>query len=371
VNHAAVLGVFGSLLVSLAGCGPRVTESVVDGLRVREAEVSSGATGFFDVRFKAYDDENAIQTLIEVDGAYEAHLNELSGPQGLEIQASKLWDDDKVSVTNGVYPDSPSALNWPITADDHPFEAGTWRVEGAVVTGTTYQKRVPAHLTVVSKNDPDFSQGEIVVDLIFTEGLDEEPLVVDAFERAIERWATLYGALGVEIRVKTRAVDVGPTKAPGFGDAELFATLSEGAALDEIHVVVTPEIEAALEVYGVAGGIPGPLLPSARSAVLISSTAAAGPDGIFAPEEVRILGETLAHEVGHYLGLFHPVEMDDWDRHDNLGDTDDCGDETSCVDALGDNLMFPYPVCGVAKCAPQDQITSDQSGVVHRAVLVK
>jgi hypothetical protein len=39
---------------------------------------------------------------------------------------------------------------------------------------------------------------------------------------------------------------------------------------------------------------------------------------------------------------------------------------TTCENNLGDNLMYPYPICAGARCTRQDQLTEDQQGVAHR-----
>ena len=111
-------------------------------------------------------------------------------------------------------------------------------------------------------------------------------------------------------------------------------------------------------------------MPTTRSAVQISSLLASGPDGEFNAEDTRLLAETMAHEVAHYLGLFHPVEST-WDAWDVLSDTPECQREGECVDELGDNLMFPFPVCGPSSCTPQDRLTDQQAGVANRYVGVR
>ena len=102
-------------------------------------------------------------------------------------------------------------------------------------------------------------------------------------------------------------------------------------------------------VLGLAGGIPGPLTPTGSTGVAVNLGEGAGRDGRYDAMETRLLGETLAHEVGHFLGLFHPMELPEsgeaiehWDSFD---DTPDCLRFDVCVANLGDNLMFPSPVC--------------------------
>ena len=93
-------------------------------------------------------------------------------------------------------------------------------------------------------------------------------------------------------------------------------------------------------------------------------------DGTFDDEDIRIFGETMAHEVNHYLGLFHPVEVD-FARWDALGDTPNCSDESNCHEVLAENLMFPYPICSLTSCLPQETLTEQQKGVLHRYVGVR
>ncbi len=72
-------------------------------------------------------------------------------------------------------------------------------------------------------------------------------------------------------------------------------------------------------VLGVSGGIPGPPLHGTANS------------GVVATMEARchgVLGNVLAHEVGHFLGLFHNVEQD--------GNQDAIADSTSSTQ----NLMY-------------------------------
>lgn len=91
-------------------------------------------------------------------------------------------------------------------------------------------------------------------------------------------------------------------------------------------------------VLGISTGIPGAAgLHGSPASGLVFSAAMLGRSS-----GNQSVGQTLAHEIGHYLGLFHTTEQQNLDR-DQLDDTPSCPDigfgNPSCPDAS--NLMFP------------------------------
>ena len=96
-------------------------------------------------------------------------------------------------------------------------------------------------------------------------------------------------------------------------------------------------------IGGISGGLPGPPLRpgSARSGVAVAITAAGGdPD---------VLAHVMAHEGGHFLGLFHVIEM--MGGEDPLEDTPNGNDADT-------NLMYPAVGGGTT-------LTAEQARVVH------
>ena len=81
--------------------------------------------------------------------------------------------------------------------------------------------------------------------------------------------------------------------------------------------------------------------------MVVSWLEGAGYDGQFNAEEIQMLGETMAHEIGHYMGLYHPVEAS-YNYWDALEDTEECGTWNACeAQARGkphvpiSNLLWP------------------------------
>ncbi|MBW2257444.1 MAG: hypothetical protein JRI25_22990 [Deltaproteobacteria bacterium] len=192
---------------------------------------------------------------------------------------------------------------------------------GVVDLELQYVADIEVDLDVVLKQDPDLGSGRLEVDLVYAGTADGDTELKRAMEQAIGVWRDLYDQIGIALSVAERGWESdGDIAAPGFGSGELYEAISDSAPLGSVVVVVVDEFEDGEGIYGVAGGIPGPLVGSERSVVAVNAITNSGPDLVFSEEEERLLGETMAHEVLHYLGLFHPVEPD-WAQWDALEDT--------------------------------------------------
>ena len=122
--------------------------------------------------------------------------------------------------------------------------------------------------------------------------------------------------------------------------------LSAGAGNRAINLFLLADIEplkAGQETEAQAGGIPGPpgMHGTTGSGIAVSANMMlAAPD---------VFGRTLAHEIAHYLGLFHTSESDG-SVIENLPDTPECRSEQDldrngltreeCAEHGADNLMF-------------------------------
>ena len=120
---------------------------------------------------------------------------------------------------------------------------------------------------------------------------------------------------------------------------------------------------------GNSAGIPGSQgLAGSHNGVLISLKAhKKGGSGL----NDQLLGETAGHEMGHFLGLFHPTE-EYGNEFDPIDDTPKCTIGRSTADLCGkekgaDNLMFWNPWSG----GNQDNLTAGQVYVLKRALIAK
>jgi hypothetical protein len=122
--------------------------------------------------------------------------------------------------------------------------------------------------------------------------------------------------------------------------------LSAGAPGGGVDLFLLDDIDPLMldaEPYAEAGGIPGPpsMHGTAGSGIAFSAS--------MMVDDPRAFGRTLAHELAHYLGLFHTSEQDGRVL-EALDDTPECRlaqdsdgdglDVADCAEHGADNLMF-------------------------------
>jgi hypothetical protein len=148
--------------------------------------------------------------------------------------------------------------------------------------------------------------------------------------------------------------------------------LSAGAADIALDVFLVADIDSTGgDIGGISGGTPAPLgmHGTPGSGIVIAA------DMFLANGDTAKLGRTLAHELGHALGLFHPTEANG-SVFDPLPDTAVCPkardldkngilDATECAAFGGDNLMFP------TSDATDTKLTSEQIDVLQRAMILQ
>jgi hypothetical protein len=105
-----------------------------------------------------------------------------------------------------------------------------------------------------------------------------------------------------------------------------------------LHLLVVRSLEdAGGLVAGYSLGLPGPVdVDHPTAAVLVATAPFASPGD--ASLDLPAMAVTCAHEMGHYLGLYHTSERDG-QQHDPIADTPECTPtQSSCEDA--GNIMY-------------------------------
>ncbi len=283
--------------------------------------------------------------------------NEYVAPGGEEINLAR-------ELGNGV-----NAMNAPSRDFDPPvLDFAAYTARAAAPPGATVL------FSVNTRTDTNLRNGALIVNVFRVGTAVQRSGAGASIDQALARMSEIWRLqAGVNVTINDFDID-GPDSIPDPGSAADFYFANTAAVPGPaINVFIGGDIDVpGSSTLGLASDIPGSPNATARSAVAISLFVSAGPDGRFSDDELRILGETIAHEMGHYAGLFHPIDIIGANVafRDPLPDTADCTATINCLtnDDLIRNLMFPFTVpeddSGETTVA-QERLTSGQRGVLN------
>lgn len=333
---------------------------------------TSDQDGYVQIPVEVGSGVRSFQVIPSRDDDYVT-VDYIYAPNGNAVFDWEDWWDSNESLTEAIYPYSNMAtMNWPIREEDPALTEGTYEVWVAAVDSQgRYDSNMDVSATILQRRDSNFNQGSLHVAIAYAGGLESDTEVSSGVEAAVDYWAQLYDSYGVAMTVEYTTIDIdSDLEAPDRGSPEykaLYSSLSERSVV----VIVGELINGDQWLYGQAAGIPGPFAATEISVVAVSWLVNAGSNGVFSEEEIYLFGETMAHEVGHYLGMYHPVESS-YNYWDALSDTPECTSMNNCESQMGDNLMFPYPICySMSNCERQGELTDGQIGIVQRYVGVE
>lgn len=160
-------------------------------------------------------------------------------------------------------------------------------------------------------------------------------------QAALNEVRAIYATSGVSLGT-IEYYDVPPAQAAGFAvidtiegkDSELrkLFELSAGAPNNAMNFFLVKEIKGGgfgFTILGIAGGIPGIPFEQGTNASGVAVTA------VDLDKDPKSVARTMAHEGGHWLGLWHTTEQNG-QMHDPLSDTPEC---TTARDANSDKKV--------------------------------
>jgi hypothetical protein len=314
---------------------------------------------------------SALVSVTSADGDNLVLLYEIEDPDG-EIQffAEDWWYSNQI-LTMAPFPYFITSNGaWPVIPDaDGAMAEGTWLFRFQTLTNWNYANdaKEPVEI-VVHENARTETSRCVHVRFVLADGLpDNEPLM-DDLEKAVAVFEGILIRHDIALHATWYESDLDPVLPSPSDGSSLINDLVEDSPEDTLNVIIGETVEVMTEgLAGESGGIPGALHATEHSAVVIAWLELAGISGSLEDDEVQMLGETIAHEVGHYAGLVHPVQFDDdlnivaWDA---LDDTSNCQTVDGCLEKLASNVMFPYLLCDWTNlCDSQDEVSDQQASV--------
>ena len=273
----------------------------------------------------------------------------LFGPFGAQFISPNRVVQDRGAMA-AIFPNNPTVS---VAAGQYTFELEALRVEGN--SASPYSG--PVDVVVHYRTSPAI-RGRLDVSLYFSgagnvtaASAPSDPFIQDALQAV----RTIYQQANISIgAVSYYDIDPSYRTISGVVDGS-SAQLEEMFTLSAnrgpgLHFFFVDRFEGGLggNIAGVAGGLPGaPLAPGSLGAGVAVSIAAAGNDS-------GVLGHVMAHEGGHWLGLFHTVEL--------IGSADQMPD-TPEGQASDPFLMFPAVGGGT-------QVSANQATVMRHHIEV-
>lgn len=209
------------------------------------------------------------------------------------------------------------------------IKPGTWTVRARAWTQTqtgafsppkktAWQGEVALSLaTQVAAAPPTASQLDLNLFWSGAQGLTAQSASADAKVAGwLSRLGEIYAGAGIAIGT-VRHYDLEPgfevVEAMAADNADFAAlgaaTAAAPAGLSFAMVrEITSPFGAFGAVLGISGGIPGPVLVPGTARAIVVVSMADLPKGRGSAGGVHDVGLTMAHEGGHYLGLFHTSE---------------------------------------------------------------
>lgn len=265
--------------------------------------------------------------------------------------------DDVLPVLIPVSPDLPAAagqwsMNMFIDASDLPASVSCGALSR--IGDTAAANLVDVHIVFVG------------VDGIAA-GMTAQAAESDETVQAIvsglgDLWSDLGLGLGT-VRYSDFSGDVaGSTTIEGYEEFGNLLRTTEDTAELTFFLVQDIDLGDGASILGLSGGPPGVAGHggTSKSGVVINVA-----NAVASPEQVSLI---MAHEGGHFLGLFHPTE-NDLSGQDPLGDTPVCSDSdgdgsltsAECAGSGSENVMWPTAQVGTAT-----SFSGDQGWVVAR-----
>ena len=282
----------------------------------------------------------------------ELSITELTDPFGEPLLAQDLPPASARRMRYSAFNTEIESLIYPNAPSLHAFE-------GAYSVAIATDRDVEVNVTVHIKRGPAPRRGRLPLTFWFAHNphfdagtAKEDP----EFQAAVAELERIYAAAEIEIApIDYR--DVAEPAATFYAvpmldidsRSEVVAAMLNQAPPDGFHVILVDQFiyRGGNILYGTTTTLPGPVgvnRSTPRGVMVALDLHLDEEQGAF---DSAHLGRTIAHELGHYMGLFHISEASGL-THDPLDDTPQCVDRNGsgavtaleCSEQGASNLMY-------------------------------
>ncbi|RHX96006.1 hypothetical protein DLM76_03330 [Leptospira yasudae] len=144
-------------------------------------------------------------------------------------------------------------------------------------------------------------------------------------QTALDRWKSIYSQNSVKIDIQFTVTELDSSEFLSLSSlstdfysvagslGKLFVSTSSIQSDTALNLFIARDETEVGGVLGISGGVPGSVglkgTPQSGMIVFIEPHRSSGTVGsILSATDQSFLGDTMAHEAGHFLGLFHTVE---------------------------------------------------------------
>lgn len=360
-----------------------------------DLNVVTDAQGQGSLNFSIPEGVNVFQLVTFAN--FEGEVRVIGIKDGSGLVVADLLGNDRLSGASQ-FQVSPVTLNFPLVANGSVLSAGNYTVDFETRKSAKDSSGAEGVLlsgSLIAKADNDSSSGIVRLNVVYSGLIATD----DESRKSISKALTVCGQIasrgGLSLDINEIEFSDGPNVLdnPYYGSPlyEDFANQLE-LGVNVYFATDVMKLGSSENESGQAGASPGPIIPTAKSAIAISVRRAAGGDGLFNFEErdgfrfvkvdeERILGETVCHELFHYMGLFDSVTFQGSRAiNSDLLDSEKCISSQACQENKGanGNIMFPFPIRTDSNDSdrreqrreffPRDRVSSGQRLEINRWV---